>query len=307
MDRKPTASLFCSTASRAALLTTVLCSAGSAVAQSDPFANLPPTVVLSGVVRDFKYYGSTGGHPDFERYSGRRAGLVKPTLDDDGRPVLQSTKGNTVTTEYKDRFGRYINPALYNASLGDVAGSMSSASTAVITSASSFSQWFRDVPGVNASMNKPVTLNRVPNTNIYRIQIEDNNATPAREGFFPVDNELYMDMDPTYHHNYSFTYELGMDFDYKRGTGQVFTFTGDDDVWVFIDGKMAIDLGGVHSAISQTIDIDRFADLHGLVDGQPYQLKFLYAERHTTRSNIRVETTIQMRAIPQPAVTCLFD
>jgi len=47
-------------------------------------------------------------------------------------------------------------------------------------------------------------------------------------------------------HNFHFTFELHTEFIYKGG--EVFTFVGDDDVFTFINKKLAIDLGGVHGA-----------------------------------------------------------
>lgn len=276
--------------------------------ESDPFAHLPPTISLTGVVRDFRKYGVPQGHPDFERYNtGHRVGIASEVLDSDGKPTLADRIGRPVNTQYRDARGRNIRPASYNRSLGDQAGSLGTASDPAVTSAESFSQWFRDVPGVNLSKQHTIELVRQPNSDIYVFHEHDDEATAPREGFFPADGDLYNDIDPTYRHNYHFTFELATTFVYKRGTGQVFTFVGDDDVWVYIDGKLAIDVGGVHSAVEQTVDLDRFADLHGLQDGEAYSLKFFFAERRTTRSNCRIETTLHLRNADLPSTSALYD
>lgn len=273
----------------------------------DQFANLPNTIRLTGTARDFRWYNVPGGHPDFEQYNtGHRVGIMQTELDADGKPVFKG-QGKKVGTQYRDRQGRNINPALYDPARGDVAGTLSTVSGNVVTSAASVAQWFRDVPGVNISVPYSIDLVRQPGTNLYSFRSEDDPSTPQREGFFIMDGQGYNDVEPTYRHNYGFTFELSTTFTYRRGVGQVFTFIGDDDVYVFINGKLAIDVGGVHGAVEQTIDLDRFADLHGLVSGQRYPLKFFYCERHTTRSNCRIDTNLELVPAELPSMTALAD
>jgi fibro-slime domain-containing protein len=63
---------------------------------------------------------------------------------------------------------------------------------------------------------------------------------------------------------------------------------------VFINGKLVIDLGGVHGAESATVLLDSL----GLTRGSTYPLDLFFAERHVTGSHFRVDTSLRLRAIP---------
>ncbi len=277
---------------------------------SDKYSNLPPTLVLKGVVRDFIEKSKTGGHPDFELDPtagfGQFGGMVKNQLDKDGKPEFNST-GYKLTKDAKDAAGRKIIAAKdYIAALsGDVAGAFSSTAGGASTSSERFAQWYRDIPGVNVSKNIEITLTRQPNSNVYSFSDKTDSKYKSLNGFFPINADLYGNSGgSTPNQNFHFTYEVSTEFVYEKGKGQVFTFTGDDDVWVFIDGKLVIDLGGVHSALDQSINLDR---LTWLKDGQSYQLKVFQAERHRTQSNFRIDTTMVLKSVEPPATTALFD
>ena len=88
-------------------------------------------------------------------------------------------------------------------------------------------------------------------------------------------------------HNYSFTSELRYWFEYRGG--ETLYFTGDDDVWMFLNGKLAVDLGGIHVATDGSITLDpTTATTFGLSKGKVYEIAVFQAERKQTRSGYKL-------------------
>jgi fibro-slime domain-containing protein len=271
-----------------------------------PDADLPLTISLPVTIRDFRASGQQGGHPDFQAFTGTRAtvALVQDTLGQDGKPVLANGGlGKLISSEWRDSQGRNINPAHFNAARGDVAGTFGNLENRQITSEQSFASWYSDAQGVNQSKVVGMTLNLVPGTNRYVFDSAQDAPWNTLGGFFPINGELFGNYADT-NKNFHFTTQLEADFIYRAQGGQVFTFSGDDDVWVFIDGKLVIDLGGLHPRMTQTVELDR---LSWLENGRQYRFKIFHAERRTTQSNFRMETTIQFSPVKPPQVTGQFD
>ena len=154
-----------------------------------------------------------------------------------------------------------------------------------ITSAQSFSEWYNTIDGVNLEIAGEIVLaETAPGSGIYSFANNmfypltglgfGNNVTPNWAG------ETY----PNW--NGAFTTEIHVEFEYQPG--QEFTYTGDDDVWVYIDGSLALDLGGLHGPVEGTIFLD---DL-GLTPGVYYDLDVFHAERCGSGSNFRIDTSI---------------
>lgn len=220
-------------------------------------SNAPASITLTGTIRDFKAKHQTGGHPDFERSPGDKNSRNQSFGYGEDKNITTNLIGS-------DNKPVYAN------------GSYST------TTKENFDQWYRNVSGVNQSKEYPITLTRQAN-GTYKYQNND---------FFPINGQLFGNY--ANNKNFHFTYELHTQFTYKGG--ETFIFSGDDDVWVYINGKKVIDLGGVHG--SQTLDVN--LDSLGLTAGQNYDLDFFFAERHTTQSNFTITTNIALEPAPSP-------
>ncbi len=143
-----------------------------------------------------------------------------------------------------------------------------------------FYQWYHDDPSVNST--KEISLQLEP------AEDEPGQFQYQDLEFFPIDDELFGNEGRA--HNYHFTLEAKTSFEYRGG--EVFAFDGDDDMWVFINYQLAIDLGGLHNSLAAEVALDSIAAPFGLQRGGVYPLHFFFAERHTIASHFTIRTTI---------------
>ncbi len=224
-------------------------------------------------------------HPDFEQYLGGfgdcadEGESVEP-LTTEGKPVLADANG-------------------------------------CVDSAETFAQWYRSDPEVNRTIVDTITFSPVADTEGAYEFIDDafwpltgrgwNDPADLQEQTRPAQDSAGEDLDDP--QNFFFTSELRYWFTYRGG--ERLTFYGDDDVWVFINGHLAVAIPGIHRQRERWIELpgetteggtgaptENDADTTtlgyytpedlGIQLGGVYDVVVYQAERHTTMSQYRL-------------------
>lgn len=125
----------------------------------------------------------------------------------------------------------------------------------------------------------------------------DQRAT-AGSNFFPLDGVPRSEKSDDGNHNYFFGMRYDVTFKIGDYVGPLnYTFTGDDDLWVVLDGKkIVIDLGGIHQAAKKEVNLWDYVKHK---DENEHTLTILYMERGEYESNCQMEFTLPSARISE--------
>lgn len=125
----------------------------------------------------------------------------------------------------------------------------------------------------------------------------DQRAT-AGSNFFPLDGVPRSEKSNDGNHNYFFGMRYDVTFKIGDYVGPLnYTFTGDDDLWVVLDGKkIVIDLGGIHQAAKKEVNLWDYVKHK---DENEHTLTILYMERGAYESNCQMEFTLPSARISE--------
>lgn len=131
----------------------------------------------------------------------------------------------------------------------------------------------------------------------------ENRFDPISGKYFGNNGNKYLEVvnpnqnDITHYYkntNYNLTLEGHAQFIFYEDDNLFFNFTGDDDVYLYINGVRVLDMGGGHAISKCGIKLNDVKKICGLKDGQVYDFDFYYMERHGTAANFGIDTNIKI-------------
>ncbi len=168
------------------------------------------------------------------------------------------------------------------------------------TNADNFNTWYHDSKYSKVVVDTLTLAAQGDGTFIYDHSAKYSGGTWQTPPFFPLDDRGWATLpdgpeipylgtcdQDRQKHNFSFTSVVRYWFEYQGG--ESLSFIGDDDVWVFLNGQLAVDLGGVHVAESGSITLDAStASQFNLTVGKTYEIVVFQAERRQSRSSYKL-------------------